>query len=251
MLVDVLVTTLALTLIIGLRYLGIAWATHALVWRRDGRVAGRRLNRDAPKPAMMKQELRLSLLSSWIYALPAALALEAFKHGGTLMYLDVDRYGVAWLFVSAAIYLVVQDTWYYWLHRWMHVKGVFGWTHAGHHRSRQPTAYASFAFDWTEAALNAWLLPALVFFVPIHPFVLLGLLMLATVAAVMNHCGSELLPPWVVKGPIGQVLISASHHSLHHTHYGSNFGLYFRFWDKVMGTDLPPEIPAEGTPARA
>jgi lathosterol oxidase len=237
---DVAITTAALTVIIALRYLGIAWAAHALIWRKDGRVAGRRLNRDAPRPAVIRHELKLSILSSWIYALPAALALEVFKHGGTLMYLDVDRYGVAWLFASAAIYLVIQDTWYYWLHRAMHLGWLFRWTHAGHHRSRQPTAFASFSFDWTEAALNAWLLPALVFFVPVHPAVLLTLLMVATLVAVLNHSGSEVLPPWVVKGPIGWAMISATHHSVHHTHYGTNFGLYFRFWDRLMGTDRMP-----------
>ena len=27
------------------------------------------------------------------------------------------------------------------------------------------------------------------------------------------------------------------HHNLHHLNYQCNFALYFRFWDKVMGTD--------------
>ena len=94
---DVLITTSALTVIIGLRYLLVAWMVHALVWRKDGRVAGQRLNRDAPRAAVIRHELKLSLLSSWIYALPAALALEVFKHGGTLMYQDPYKYGLIWL----------------------------------------------------------------------------------------------------------------------------------------------------------
>jgi lathosterol oxidase len=238
---DLVSTTLILTFAIAARYLLVVWAVYALVWgRKDGRVAGRRLNRDRPKAATIRHELRLSLLSSWIYALPAALVFEVWRRGGTLVYLNVDRYGALWLFISGALYLLIQDTYYYWLHRLMHRHAVFRYVHAGHHRSRQPTPFASFSFDWAEAALAAWLLPALTFLIPIHPAVIVVLLTIMTIAAVLNHAGSELLPEWLVEGPVGAWLISATHHSVHHTHYGANFGLYFRFWDRAMGTDMMP-----------
>jgi sterol desaturase/sphingolipid hydroxylase (fatty acid hydroxylase superfamily) len=245
---DLAFVTLVLTVAIAARYVAIAWLVHALVWgRKDGRVRGRRLNRDRPKPASIRHELKLSLLSSWIYALPAAVVIEAWKHGGTLVYLDIGKYGVAWLFLSGAIYLVVQDAYYYGLHRLMHVKGLFRFMHAGHHRSRQPTAYASFAFDWSEAALTAWLLPALTFFVPIHPIVIVVLLTLMTILAVLNHSGAEVLPDWLVRSWLGDQLISASRHSLHHSHFDANYGLYFTFWDRALGTDMPPARPQPAT----
>src|SRR5580698_3721588 len=74
--------TLALTLIIAVRYLAVAGAVHALVWVAPHDAAsGRRLNRDAPNAKLIWQEIRLSLMSSWIYALPAALAYEAWRMG--------------------------------------------------------------------------------------------------------------------------------------------------------------------------
>jgi len=242
MIASILVTTLLLTAIIAGRYLAVAALANWLIWRRaDGRVRGQRLNRDAPRAAVIRHELKLSLLSSWIYALPAALAYEAWRRSGTLVYLDFGRYGALWLIVSGAVYLAIQDTYYYWLHRLMHRRPLFRYVHAGHHRSRQPTPYASFAFDWAEAALNAWLLPALVFVIPIHPAVILAILTLATLTAVLNHAGSEVLPAWWVRGPPGAWLISATHHSVHHTRYDRNFGLYFRIWDRLMGTDMMPD----------
>ena len=39
-------------------------------------------------------------------------------------------------------------------------------------------------------------------------------------------------------GWFGRHLISASHHQLHHERYNSNYGLYFRFWDRLFGTDV-------------
>ena len=240
-LLDLAFWTAALTAIIAARYLAVCWIAHALIWGGKDAPAGRRLNRDPPRAAAIRHELVLSLVSSPIYALPAAIAFEAWRAGGTAVYLDVGRYGIAWLFVSAALYLLIQDAYYYWLHRLLHGRWLFRHAHAGHHRSRQPTAFASFAFDWPEAALNAWLLPALVFVIPIHPAVILALLVLATVAAVLNHAGAEVLPPWWTEGPLGAWLISAGHHSLHHTRYDKNFGLYFRLWDKLMGTDMAPQ----------
>ena len=138
----------------------------------------------------------------------------------------------------------MQDTYYYWTHRAMHHPRLFAWSHRGHHLSREPTPFASFAFDATEAASTAWLLPALTFVVPIHVGVALGLLTLMTLSSLMNHCGFELWPQGFVRGPIGRWLITATHHSLHHTRYRTNFGLYFRCWDRWMGTDAMPPLPA-------
>jgi len=239
---NVFFTTLILTVAIAGRYLLVVGAAYALIWgRKDGRARGRQLNRDRPRAATIRHELTLSLLSSWIYALPAAVVFEAWRQGGTRIYLDIDRYGVAWLFISGVLYLAIQDTYYYWLHRLLHRPAVFRHAHAGHHRSRQPTPFASFSFDWAEAALNAWLLPALTFVIPIHPVVIVVLLTAMTLAAVLNHAGAEVLPDWLVRGPIGGWLITATHHSVHHDHYGANFGLYSRAWDRLMGTDRMPE----------
>ncbi|HEX3915719.1 MAG TPA: sterol desaturase family protein [Caulobacteraceae bacterium] len=233
---------LILTIVIGVRYLLVAGLAYGLIWK-TGRTPRRQLNRDPPRGAVIRHELALSLFSSWIYAAPATLALVAWNHGGTLIYTEVSRYGgMAWLIASGLIYLVIQDAYYYWLHRLMHHQALFKHMHAGHHRSRQPTPFASFSFDWAEAVANAWVLPALVFVIPIHPAVILTLLTVATIAAVLNHAGAEVLPDWLVQGPLGRWLISASHHSLHHSHYGKNFGLYFRFWDKLMGTDMVPRF---------
>jgi Delta7-sterol 5-desaturase len=233
------VTTVALTLIIAARYLVLSGLFYWLLWQRGGEKLGaKRLNRDRPMRSLIIQEIRLSLLSSGIYAAPAAAALIAFLHGGTKMYTAFDAHGgIAYLFLSAFIYLAVQDAYYYWAHRLMHHPKLFGWMHAGHHRSRQPTPFASFAFDPAEAVFTGWLLPAMVFIIPIHIALAAGLLLLMTLTAILNHSGWEMLPRWLIGGPLGGQLISATHHSYHHLRFDRNFGLYFRFWDKLIGTD--------------
>lgn len=236
------VTTLALTAIIALRYLAMAGLAHLLIWPGDvAKRPGTALNRAAPNRQDVLREMRLSVLSSWIYALPAAVALEAWKAGHGRLYTDIHQYGIAWLGISALIYLLVQDTFYYWLHRALHHPRLFAVAHAGHHRSREPTPWASFAFDPLEAALTAWLLPALTFAIPLHVGVALGLLTLMSLAAVFNHAGRELWPQRFVRGTIGDWLIGATHHSGHHARLKTNYGLYLRVWDRVMGTDVMPD----------
>ncbi len=246
---EVLLKTVWLTLAIAGRYLVMSGLVHAWVWRPVGRAT--RLNRDRPELRRIGHELALSLGSSVIYALPAAVALDAWKHGGTRMYVDPGLYGWAWLPVSFVVYLLAQDAFYYWAHRLMHRPSLFRWFHAGHHRSRQPTAFAAFAFDPLEAALTAWLLPALTFVVPIQVGVVMTLLMFMSCTAVFNHCGWEVLPQAWVRGPLGRWFISATHHSGHHVRFTCNYGLYLRAWDRWMGTDLMPGEAASHSPMTA
>jgi len=228
----------ALSAIIALRYLLIAGTAYWLFWGGNpGRRRSRQLNRQAPQRETIRHEVITSLIATPIYALPAALALEAWKHGYTRLYVDPMAHGLWWLPVSAVIYLLAHDAFYYWLHRGLHHRLVFAWAHRGHHLSRDPTPFASFSFDPAEALLTAWFLPALTFFIPLQLELAAGLLMLMTMTAVMNHAGREVWSPAWLRGPIGRHLITATHHNRHHNAFTRNFGLYFRFWDKIFKTD--------------
>ncbi len=244
MIAEILITTAALTAIIAARYLIFSGFAYWLLWQRGGeKLSAKRLNRDRPMRRVILQEIRLSLVSSAVYAAPAALVLVRWLDGGTKIYTDWSTHGGApYILLSAFLYLLVQDSYYYWAHRLMHHPRLFRLMHAGHHRSRQPTPFASFAFDPAEAVVTAWLLPAMTCFIPVHIGVVIALLVLMTVTAVMNHSGWEMLPESFVYGPIGRQLISATHHSLHHTRFDANYGLYFRLWDRIMGTDAMPQF---------
>lgn len=235
---QLLVTYLAFTAIIIARYFAIVAPVHWALWRRSPKSA-RRLSRRDPTRETIRHEIKLSTISAFIYAAPAALVIEMWKAGGTMLYAGLPNgvWGWGYIIISGFIYLAVQDTWFYWTHRLMHHPALFKWTHAGHHRSVQPTPWASFSFDPIEALSAAWLLPALALFIPLHVGMALFLLMLMTINAVFNHAGWEVYPQSWIKGWWGKHIITASHHNLHHTQFKGNYGLYFRFWDKVMGTD--------------
>lgn len=233
------IAALQLTAIIWARYFVVAGLFHFLLWGRpEEKVRARRLADRRPDPKVMAHEVRMSLVSSAIYAIPGAIVLVSWKAGGTAMYQDIN--GLAgWLYLplSVLIYLIIHDAYFYWTHRWMHHPKLFHAMHLTHHRSRQPTPWAAFSFHPWEAIISAWLLPAVAFFIPIHVGAVMFLLVFMTLCSVVNHAGWEILPESWLKTALGRGLISASHHNVHHTNYEANFGLYFRFWDRLMGTD--------------
>ncbi len=235
-----LITYLAFTAIIIARYFMIVAPIHYMLWKRPPeKVKARRLSKREPTAKTIRHEITLSTISAFIYALPAAIVIEMWKAGGTALYSGpvIDLAGWLYVIASSFIFLAVQDTYFYWTHRIMHRKAFFSWSHAGHHKSIQPTPWASFSFDPAEAAISAWLLPVMAIFVPLHVGAALALLMIMTINAVFNHAGWEIYPEKWLKGWFGKVMITATHHNQHHTKFTGNYGLYFRFWDKVMGTD--------------
>ena len=234
---DLAHTTVSMTVIVAVRYLVVAGAIYGILWRRNPQAGVRRLSRRAPSSAQVRGEIGLSLLSSVIYAAPSALALEAWKHGHTKLYSDLSPAAWPGMALAAVAYLLIQDAHYYWLHRLMHWRPLFRWLHAGHHRHPEPSPFAGFAFDPSEAALTGWLLPALAFVIPMEIHLAVGLLMLITVTGVLNHAGWEVWPRRVVEGPMGKTLITASHHAQHHGKFGCNYGLHLQLWDRLMRTN--------------
>ena len=93
------------------------------------------------------------------------------------------------------------------------------------------------SFHPIEAVTGAVVIPLLVFAIPIHVAALGAVLGIMTIMGITNHMGWEMFPRALVHSRLGNWLITASHHERHHEEYACNFGLYFRFWDRVCGTD--------------
>jgi len=225
------IAAIATSLIVLARYLLVsgffAWCTKVC---RPGLYSG--------QAVQIRREIAWSAASAAIYGVPAGLTLFAWAElGWTRIYADPAAFPSWWLPLSVAAYLILHDSWFYWTHRLMHRPALYRAMHHVHHQSHPPTAWAAMSFHPWEALSGAVFIPALVFLVPIQ-IGALGLVMaIATVFGVTNHMGWEIFPSRLVRGPIGQLVITASHHEQHHRKNRCNYGLYFRFWDCLCGTD--------------
>lgn len=227
----ILLSALAMTLIVGVRYLvtssAFAWLTSR---RRPGTHVG--------LLPQIRREIGWSLASAAIYGIPAGVVAWGWQaHGWTRIYTDWQAMPLWYAPLSVLLYLFAHDTWFYWIHRWMHAPRPFRIAHAVHHASRPPTAWAAMSFHPIEALTGAVVIPALVLLIPIHVALLGLVLAIMTLMGVTNHMGWEMFPRALVHSPIGNWLITASHHQRHHDEYRCNYGLYFRVWDRVCGTD--------------
>ncbi len=226
-----LLSAIAMSVIVGVRYL-VASGAFALATKMRHPALYHGLD------AQIGREIRWSLASAAIYGVPAGIIAWGWQNRGwTRIYTDASNYPLWYLPLSVVVYLLAHDCWFYWTHRWMHEPKLFRIAHAVHHASRPPTAWAAMSFHPIEALSGAIVIPLLVLVIPIHVGALGVVLAIMTLMGVTNHMGWEVFPERLVNGPLGQWLITATHHQRHHAEYRGNYGLYFRFWDRVCGTD--------------
>jgi sterol desaturase/sphingolipid hydroxylase (fatty acid hydroxylase superfamily) len=199
----------------------------------------RKINQRDYKPGQFKKEVAWSTLTAMIFALSGSITLLLWQKGYTKVYLDNNEFPLWWLPLSLIIALVLHETYYYWLHRWMHHPKVFRMVHKVHHDSNITSPWTAFSFHPLEGALQAVFLPLLLLFLPMHLYVIIIQLTIMTFSSVINHLDIEIYPKKFHKHILGKWLIGATHHSLHHKQFRYNYGLYFTFWDKWKKTESP------------
>ncbi len=197
------------------------------------------LNTRLRRPQQERREIAYSFITSVIFSVLGAAMMVAWQKGWTRVYTDWQAYSLLWLPASLALVLFLHETYYYWLHRWMHRPGIYRWVHKVHHDSIATSAWTSFSFHPTESILQALVLPLLMFVLPLHYAVIGLVLLIMAITSVINHLNTEIYPQAFYENWFGKWWIGATHHSLHHAQFRYNFGLFFTFWDKWMNTESP------------
>lgn len=231
-------TILALFFIVTLRYIGFAGGAYLLCyrWMRE-RWKSRKIQPEMPGRDVLRAELAWSVSSGAVFAVAGAVLFQAWQSGSNRIYTQVSEHGWLYLFLSLGGVMLLHETYFYWTHRWLHRPRIYRVMHRVHHLSTNPSPWAAFAFHPYEAVLQAAFLPVVAFVVPMHVGALLAYLMLMTVLSVINHLGYELYPAGFDRHWLGRWWIGATHHNRHHSQMRLNYGLYFTFWDRLMGTD--------------
>ena len=137
------------------------------------------------------------------------------------------------------VMLVAHDAYFYWTHRLMHQPKLFRYVHRTHHRSRTPTPLAAYAFAPAEAVVQALFLPIYLLFVETAAATVVAFLIHMIVRNVAGHAGIELFPRGWTRLPLLRAVTTTTHHDLHHEQQHWNYGLYFTWWDRWMGTEHP------------
>ena len=233
-----LLAALGVAVFVFFRYVLVAGGFYLFFYRfAKARFAHRKINFRLRQPGQSWKEVKWSALTSLAFGVAGAAMLLAWQKGYTRIYTDITDYGYFYLVFSLIAALVLHETYYYWLHRWMHRPKVYRIVHKVHHDSIVTSPWTSFSFHPLESILQAIVVPVLVFILPLHYTVVILMLTLMTISATINHLDIEIYPKGTAENWFGKWMIGATHHSLHHTEFRTNYGLYFTFWDKWMRTE--------------
>jgi len=196
----------------------------------------RRIQHKAATRADLAREIKYSFLTTAVYA-TVALVTVYLERQGIIVHYSGGEYPLWYSAINLPLVLVMHDAYFYWVHRLMHLKPLFRLAHVLHHRSRTPTSWAAYAFAPGEAFLMALFLPLFGLVFPLHETVLFLFLAIMIVRNAMGHSGVEFHPHWWVDSPLDN-FTTVTHHDLHHQRTHGNYGLYFTWWDRLMGTEF-------------
>lgn len=228
----------ALSVIIFGRYILLSGAYQKLIYDRIAQsIPNRIISKRYPKAQQIK-EITWSGISSILFGLIGVLMIMAWQAGWTQIYTDWSAYPLWYIPLSFVSALFIHETYYYWLHRWMHTfPKIYRSVHKIHHDSVSTSVWTSFSFHPIESLLQAIIVPAIICVVPMHIVVVMIFLIFMTISAIINHAGVEIFPASWRKNKVMKWFIGSTHHDLHHRRFVKNFGLYFTFWDIWMGTE--------------
>ncbi|MDQ6812722.1 MAG: sterol desaturase family protein [Bacteroidota bacterium] len=230
-------TWYGLLIIIALRYFLIAGVAY-LFWYKIKRekIAYKKIQLRFPRNKDYRREIFYSLITIVIFAaVPAAMLLTPFRQY-TQYYQHVGEYSIWWFWLAFPIMFIVHDTYFYWMHRIMHHPKLFRSLHLVHHQSTNPSPWAAFSFQPAEAFFEAGIFVILITMMPLHLIHLFVFFLVMMVYNVYGHLGWELYPSGFSKHPIGKWINTSVNHNQHHQFFTGNYGLYFLFWDRLMGT---------------
>lgn len=212
--------------------MSVLWLVHRTTWR------ARIIQDRRPTRADYAREIRTSVGAIAVYALVTTPVLWLRSHGyGADRFMDASPLVIA---AFVALLLVAHDAYFYWTHRLLHDPRLFKRMHRLHHRSITPTPFAAYAFSVYEAVVQVGFVALWVLLIPTPQWSLFIFLGIMIVRNVTGHAGTELHPRGMADHPVFGWITTTTHHDLHHGGgFNYNYGLYFTWWDRMMGTEHP------------
>jgi sterol desaturase/sphingolipid hydroxylase (fatty acid hydroxylase superfamily) len=224
------------------RYLVAATVMTVLLFVFKRWADNRRIQKRSATRSDYIREFLSSMRTVIVFSITTITTLVLLEYG----YILFDMQGASALLIVTqfAVMVVAHDAYFYWMHRGLHHKRLFKATHMHHHKSRTPTPWTAYSFATTEAVTEAAFMPIFLLATSTMGIAYAGWAIFAFLwhmifRNVMAHAGVELFPAGWVDSKWTDWVSTTTHHDLHHQAGGYNFGFYFTWWDRMMGTENP------------
>jgi len=231
------VTFSGMFVVILLRYIILALLAFSVFYGLKRRAwLPRKIQKVFPRNKDYWREIGYSIITALIFAGVGYLIFLTPFRKYTQLYTHFEDHSLGYFFFSLALTFLVHDTYFYWTHRLMHHPSIYKYVHRVHHISVNPSPWAAMAFHPIEAVIEAG--PILIFAVlfPVHPLTIGLFLLFMMIYNVYGHLGYELYPKGFSTSTFGKWINTSVNHNQHHHYFKGNYGLYFLWWDRWMGT---------------
>jgi len=224
------------------RYLIAASALTLILWLAKSWAEARRIQNRRAKRDDYVREISSSFRTVFFFALTGLATVLMIEAG--IIPVHEGPYAFSTFAIQVAAITLFHDAYFYWMHRALHHKRLFRATHLHHHKSRTPTAWAAYSFSAWEGVTESAFMPLYLLIVSLMgvtyiDFAIFVFLAWMIIRNVMGHAGVELFPAGWVDSKWLDWITTTTHHDLHHSEGNHNFGLYFTWWDRWMGTEHP------------
>jgi len=143
--------------------------------------------------------------------------------------------GISTILWQLAAFFIIEDFYFYWVHRLLHHKRIYKYVHKVHHNHAVPFGIAAeYAHPIETAVLGLGTILGPFCFAR-HLLTLWCWLVVRLWETIEDHSGYEI--PW---NPLNFIPFwgGAVHHDYHHKEFEGNYASVFTFWDWVFGTDI-------------
>src|ERR1700741_4034282 len=85
----------------------------------------KRIQKKFPGKENLWYEIKYSMLNMFIFMITGLCIAVANEHGITKMYKHISDFGTAYFVFSIIAMIFIHDTYFYWGHRFMHLRKVY------------------------------------------------------------------------------------------------------------------------------
>ncbi|PTM08205.1 MAG: sterol desaturase [Bacteroidetes bacterium] len=225
---------LLLLLVLVLRYVLVAGIPYLWLYvLGKNKYKTLKLQNEIPERKQIFSEIKYSFFTLCIYSSGIWLFLYWLKHGYTSNYAEIGEFGWPYFVLSVFLMIIIHDMYSYWIHRLIHHKLLFKYVHLLHHKFKNPSPWSAFAFHPFESLLTLGIIPVVMFLIPWHNLALIIFITIIIAYDTFVHLGYDIKQLKVFKWQN-----TPKDHDVHHRNSKYNFGLYFTYWDRLMGTYL-------------
>ena len=214
------------------------FAVTLIVGIATGYVRARKIQPLGFKWKQFRFEAMIAIISLAISGPVITWLTKTWQANGTITF---NHEPASWYVVlfEYALYFFGFDTWFYWLHRWMHNEPMYKWIHKLHHKSTSPNLLTTLSVNPLESFINGGFVPIFAALYTVHDATMALIVPTNIIMGLYVHTGYEFLPRWWNKSWLTKWFITATFHDQHHKFFTGNFGGYTTIWDRVCGTVRP------------